>query len=264
MAGDASGSTPGGTFVTSIIDRCLALYGSDDYFVRYPARVSGDEYWDEKRDPDGRLRDIASEREQRKADLAYIAEAVNARPPGRVVDVGCGLGELLEQIDSVHERIGIDPSERAVEVAAARSGARTVRGVLTDESFAPESCDTIVAHHVIEHVDEPVGFVRTVAKALRPGGLFVVGTPNFASAAARLFGDRFRLLHDPTHVSLFTDDSLMRLLRNSGFRIVAVDYPFFGTRFATGEAWERMLRPEEGVSPAFWGSFVTVFAERQE
>ena len=249
--------------MTTIIDRCLALYGSDDYFVPYPARVAGEEYWDEKRDPDGRLRDIASEREMRKADLAYIAEAVNARAPGRVVDIGCGLGELLEQIDPRHKRIGLDPSEKAVETAAERSGAATVRGVLEPGRFEPASCDTIVAHHVIEHVDDPVAFVRLVHEALRPGGLFVVGTPNFASAAARLFGERFRLLHDPTHVSLFTDDSLMRLLRDSGFRIASVEYPFFGTRFATLEAWERMQAPDSGVSPAFWGSFVTVFAEKR-
>lgn len=249
--------------MTTIIDRCLALYGSDDYFVSYPARVAGGEYWDEKRDPDGRLRDIASEREMRKADLAYIARAVNARAPGRVVDIGCGLGELLEQIDPRHERIGLDPSEKAVETAAKRSGAATVRGVLEPGRFEPASCDTFVAHHVIEHVDDPVVFVRLVHEALRPGGLFVVGTPNFASAAARLFGERFRLLHDPTHVSLFTDDSLMRLLRDSGFRIASVEYPFFGTRFATLEAWERMQAPDSGVSPAFWGSFVTVFAEKR-
>lgn len=249
--------------MTTIIDRCLALYGSDDYFVPYPARVAGEEYWDEKRDPDGRLRDIASEREMRKADLAYIARAVNARAPGRVVDIGCGLGELLEQIDPRHERIGLDPSEKAVETAAERSGAVTVRGVLEPGRFEPASCGAIVAHHVIEHVDDPVAFVRLVHEALRPGGLFVVGTPNFASAAARLFGERFRLLHDPTHVSLFTDDSLMRLLRDSGFRIASVEYPFFGTRFATLEAWERMQAPDSGVSPAFWGSFVTVFAEKR-
>lgn len=249
--------------MTTIIDRCLALYGSGDYFVPYPARVAGGEYWDEKRDPDGRLRDIASEREMRKADLAYIARAVNARAPGRVVDIGCGLGELLEQIDPRHERIGLDPSEKAVATAAERSGAVTVRGVLEPGRFEPASCDTFVAHHVIEHVDDPVALVRLVHEALRPGGLFVVGTPNFASAAARLFGERFRLLHDPTHVSLFTDDSLMRLLRDSGFRIASVEYPFFGTRFATLEAWERMQAPDSGVSPAFWGSFVTVFAEKR-
>ncbi|MCA1243838.1 class I SAM-dependent methyltransferase [Stappia stellulata] len=248
--------------MSSIIDECLALYGSDAYFVRYPAREAEVEYWDEKRDPDGNIRDLAAERDQRKADLAYIADAVNARAAGRVVDVGCGLGELLEQISPKHERVGVDPSERAVEVAAERSGARTLRGELSVDLFPAGSCDTIIAHHVIEHIEEPVGFVETVRHLLAPGGVFVVGTPNFASAAARRFGERFRLLHDPTHVSLFTDDSLLRLLRDFGFRVAAVEYPFFGTRFATDEAWARMLDAEKGVSPAFWGSFVTVFAEK--
>lgn len=250
--------------MTSIIDRCLALYGADDYFVSYPARVEEDEYWAEKPDPDGNVRDLAAERQQRKADVAYIAEAVNVRAPGRVVDVGCGLGELLEQIDPGHERIGLDPSGRSVAITRERSGAETIRGVLEPGLFAPGSVDVMIAHHVIEHLDDPLGFVRLAHEALAPGGLFIVGTPNFASPAARLFGDRFRLLQDPTHVSLFTDDSLMRLLRDTGFRVERVEYPFFGTRFATDEAWARMCAPESGVSPAFWGSFVTVFAGKSE
>lgn len=248
--------------MTTIIDRCLALYGSPDYFVPYPARPAEPEYWGEKTDPDGRRRDLAAERAQRKADLAYIAAAVNDRPAGRVLDIGCGLGELLEQIDARHDRIGLDPSERAVQATRELAGAEAIRGTLSPDLFAPSSLDVAVAHHVIEHLDDPIAFVRLVAHLLVPGGLFVVGTPNFASPAARLFGMRFRLLHDPTHVSLFSDDSLMRLLRDTGFRVVRVEYPFFGTRFATDEAWQRMLDPANGVSPPFWGSFVTVFAEK--
>lgn len=246
----------------SIIDQCLRLYEGDAYYVNYPAREVLNEYWTDKADPDGRIRDIRSERDLRRADVAYIAEYLNTLPGGRIVDVGCGLGELLEQVDKRHERIGLDLSDSAVAATGALEGVRAIRVALADDTFEAGSCRAIVAHHVIEHIEDPVSFVRAVHRNLVTGGVFICGTPNFASAAARVYGERFRLLHDPTHVSLFTDDSLLRLLRDEGFQIHRVEYPFFGSRYATSTAFERMTDGSGDVSPPFWGSFVTVFAKK--
>jgi len=248
----------------SLIDRCLELYQGDRYYVSYPARPLPQDYWDAKKDPDGRIRDASAERDMRKEDVRYIADYVNARAPGTVLDIGFGLGELLEQVDEKNTCFGLDPSPRAVEIARLRCKAELLNGVLEQDTFARESFDVVVANHVIEHVDDPVPFVRFIFDILKPGGDFVCGTPNFASAAARVFGDRFRLLHDPTHVSLFTDESLIRLLRDTGYRIQKVEYPFFGTRFASPEAFEAMVRADAEVSPPFWGSFVTVIARKPE
>lgn len=248
----------------SIIDRCLDLYHGDRYFVHYPARPLPQDYWDAKKDPDGNVRDIEAERDMRKDDVRYIADHINARAPGRVLDIGFGLGELLEQVGERNTCFGLDPSERAVEIAGKRCNADLRQGFLEPDTFPEASFDVVVANHVIEHVDEPVPFVETIFRNLKPGGDFICGTPNFASAAARVFKDRFRLLHDPTHVSLFSDDSLMRLMRDTGFRVQKVEYPFFETRFATRDAFDAMVRADAAVSPAFWGSFVTVFARKPD
>ncbi len=248
----------------SIIDRCLNLYRGESYYVAYPTRPLPQDYWEAKTDPDGKVRDIEAERDQRKEDVRYIADYVNARSPGRVLDIGFGLGELLEQLTGKNECFGLDPSEKAVEVARQWCSAELRHGVLEKGTFPSSSFDVVTANHVIEHVDEPIPFVETIFEILKPGGDFICGTPNFASAAARVYGDRFRLLHDPTHVSLFSDDSLVRLLRDTGFRIEMVEYPYFGTRFATRETFDSMVRADADVSPAFWGSFVTVFARKPE
>ncbi len=246
----------------SLIDRCLELYAGDGYYVSYPARPLPQDYWDAKKDPDGLVRDASAERDMRKEDVRYIADYVNARAPGRVLDIGFGLAELLEQVEEKNTCFGLDPSEKAVEIGGQCCSADLRHGVLEPGTFEPASFDVVVANHVIEHVDEPVPFVETIFDILKPGGDFICGTPNFASAAARVFGDRFRLLHDPTHVSLFTDESLVRLMRDTGFRIRQVEYPFFGTRFASHEAFEAMMRADAPVSPPFWGSFVTVIARK--
>jgi len=244
------------------IDRCLALYRGDAYFVSRPVPPESADYWLQKTDPDGQVRDLETERHGRMEDVRYIAERVNVLPAGRVLDAGCGLGELLEQIDPRHETFGVDESARSIEICRGRTNAKlevaSLEGGLPFEgSFA-----AVIAHHVIEHLNDPVRFVRDVHRRLAEGGLFVCGTPDFASAAARRYGDRYRLLHDQTHVSLFIEDSLLRLLRDTGFIIDGVEKPYFDSRFASEESFRRMVSPDDGPSPAFYGSFMTFFARR--
>ena len=247
----------------SIIDSCLRLMETGDYFVHRDVLADPDQdYWSRKPDPDGCIRDIEKERAARMEDVRYIADYLNALPRGRILDVGCGLGELLEQVSEGHETHGLDQSARSVEVCRARTRAVLRQCELAEAAYPGGFFDAAVAHHVIEHVEDPVSFVAEVRRILKPGGRFVVGTPDFSSAAARRFGDRFRLLHDPTHVSLFTEDSLLRLLRDHGFVVEKVEKPYFDTRFATEEGCRRMLSGAGDVSPAFYGSFMTIFARK--
>jgi len=248
---------------SSIIDSCLRLLETGEYFVHKDIVANPEQdYWSHKPDPDGIIRDIERERAVRMEDVRYIAEFLNALPKGRLLDVGCGLGELLEQIDGGHETHGLDSSPKSVEVCRARTRAILRQCNLEEAAYPDGHFDAVVAHHVIEHVEDPIPFVGEVRRILKPGGHFVVGTPDFSCAAARRFGDRFRLLHDPTHVSLFTEDSLLRLLRDHGFVVEKVEKPYFDTRFATEESCRRMLSGEGNVSPAFYGSFMTIFARK--
>jgi SAM-dependent methyltransferase len=60
-----------------------------------------------------------------------------------------------------------------------------------DHAFTPESVggrcyDLVCAVEIIEHVENPAGFLRSCAAVLAPGGRLIVSTPNVESAAARL------------------------------------------------------------------------------
>jgi hypothetical protein len=134
-------------------------------------------------------------------------------------------------------------------------------GDLESAKYPDAWFDVVVLHHVIEHADEPLALLRGIARILRPNGKLVLGTPDFDGAMARRFGDKFRLLHDPTHVSLFTNDSMHRALRDLGFVIERVEYPFFETRHFTKENLLRLFETAQ-VSPPFYGSFMTFFCEK--
>ena len=66
---------------------------------------------------------------------------------------------------------------------------------------------------------------------MKPGGTLILETPDFDSAAARRFGNNFRMLKDKTHISLFSQDSLIRFIRGNKFKIFQINYPYFNTPF---------------------------------
>lgn len=242
--------------------KSAAYEGEGIYFVRRaPATPPNYEetYWGKIEDPDGNRRDRLQEREQylddMKAELAFL----NNLPGGRILDVGCGPGFLLSALDSKWDRYGTEISKFAAEHA--RPHGRIFYGRLEDAAYPSGHFDAVVFHHVIEHLDDPLRTLREIRRVLRPGGRLVLGTPDFDSGCARLFGPRYRLLHDQTHVSLFSQESTYRLLRDEGFVIEKVDCPYFSTRHFTKENLLRLF-DKQGISPPFYGNFMTFYARK--
>ena len=116
-------------------------------------------------------------------------------------------------------------------------------------------------HHVIEHIPDPIRTIQEVHRILKASGALVLATPDFDSGCARLFGENFRLLHDPTHISLFSNESMYRFLRDFGFVIDRVEYPFFETRHFSAENFERLFDPGQ-ISPPFYGNFMTFYCHK--
>jgi SAM-dependent methyltransferase len=233
------------------------------YTRREPPQASEFEegYWGVVKDPDGNVRDLSGERDKKVEDLACELGFVNKLPPGRLLDVGCGLGHLLSGVDKRWERHGIEISEYAAERAAEHGV--IFHGDLENANYPDRFFDVVTLYHVIEHMEDPERELREIKRILKPGGWLIAGTPNFDSACARRFGDNFRLLHDVTHISLFSAESLRRLLEDNGFSVDWEDYPFFDTRYFTRENLERLFDTTQ-ISPAFYGNIMTLYARLPE
>ena len=117
-------------------------------------------------------------------------------------------------------------------------------------------------NHVIEHIKDPLLAIKKVKAMLKEGGTLIIGTPDFDSGAARRYNSNFRLLNDPTHISLFSSDSMHRFLRDVGFLINNVEYPFFETDWFTQENLIKLLN-DKTISPPFYGSVMTFFCTKQ-
>jgi len=85
-----------------------------------------------------------------------------------------------------------------------------------------------------------------------------LGTPDFDSGCARRYGENYRMLHDTTHISLFSEQGLRNILEDHGFVVEHVDKPYFDTPLFTQENLTRLI-DKEGVSPPFYGNIINLY-----
>ncbi|MDQ6705713.1 MAG: methyltransferase domain-containing protein, partial [Acidobacteriota bacterium] len=99
-----------------------------------------------------------------------------------VLDAGCGTGYGAADLAlTAREVLGIDNSEEAVHYAGAhfaRENLRFEQGACHSLPVPAGTIDLITAFEVIEHLPEWREFLADARRALAPGGLFLVSTPN--------------------------------------------------------------------------------------
>jgi len=140
---------------------------------------------------------------------------VTAPPPGgRVLDVGCGNGELLDVFQDLGwETVGIEPAERA-----AFRRHQQLTAIPADASF-----HIVVLHHVLEHVGAPLDLLRTIGGALRHQGIVVISVPRLD--ALPLHGDFRYCISSRTHVVSYTRDCVVTLMGKAGLAAVDISAP---------------------------------------
>jgi SAM-dependent methyltransferase len=125
---------------------------------------------------------------------------------GRTLDVGCGIGRNLEALDD--GSLGIDHNTASVAAARARGfDALDLEGWTTSGRRTPESFDSLLLAHVVEHMDQRSAeqLVHDYLPYLRPGGRVFFICPQERGYAT-----------DPTHVRFTDGDALADLARTVG------------------------------------------------
>src|SRR5439155_16096152 len=93
-------------------------------------------------------------------------------------------------------------------------------GLFTARDIKP-SFDLVASVAVIEHVVDPVAFLRELGQVLVPGGSLFLLTPNAASLNYRILGSWWReLLSIGEHIYLFTPESLEQCAQQASFELI--------------------------------------------
>jgi SAM-dependent methyltransferase len=154
---------------------------------------------------------------------------------GSVLDIGCATGAFLAHAQARGWSVG------GVELADfARARAQERLGVPLTACLADlpagERFDVVTLHHVLEHIQEPLPFLRDEVKP-RTKRLLLVEVPNFASLASRYYGSRWHDLRPDQHAHHYTRTTLANLMRDAGFRPVrtySLWEPLWSLRAALG------------------------------
>ncbi len=141
----------------------------------------------------------------------------------RVLDVGCGDGRLLRQLQRAgrYELHGVELPGRAAERAGTIPGIHLHVGSLDTVGLPAASFDLITLVHVFEHLPAPRDTLDRLAGLVRPGGRLFISYPNIRSWQARWGkGDWFHL-DPPRHLALVPPPAVVSHLRSRGFQLLS-------------------------------------------
>ena len=144
---------------------------------------------------------------------------------GDLLEVGCGYGYLLDEARSVFQRrVGTEFSPQAAD-RARETGAEVFVGGM-EQLPAEAQFDCVLATQVIEHVYDPLSFMKNVVRHVKPGGHVVLATPDIGGALCKAMGRRWPSFKVPEHVIYFDFESLESLMREAGVeRVSRMPYP---------------------------------------
>ena len=147
----------------------------------------------------------------------FIRAETEFGAPQEILDVGCGKGILLRKLKEKYPKSvlhGVEPSRNAQGFFKKTfPEVSFFEGPLEASPFVKERFDLIVSNGVLEHVPDPVSFLRIIRNSIKKDGYLYIGVPNFTNNPADI------LTYD--HLSHFTPETVSIVFALAGFEVLA-------------------------------------------
>lgn len=144
--------------------------------------------------------------------------------PGTVLEIGCANGVYLDALKQQGwKTTGIEFSSAAANKAR-QAGHNVFTGSVFDVPDPDTEYDLIVAWMVLEHLHEPVEFLRRIRAWLKPGGYLVFSVPDINAKEFNIFKSRLYSLQVPAHLYHYTPRTLQTVLERSGWEIKKINW----------------------------------------
>lgn len=188
----------------------LAIYRGKSYFQRPASKGTG-------------YANYTADRELHVRFFRRQLETIEGlTPKGELLDVGCAFGFLLEEARSRGwQTTGIELSEFAADFARTELGLHVLTGTLREVGPPAGGFDAILMDDVIEHSLTPIEDLRIIHRSLRPGGVFVLHTPNVDSLWHKLMRSSWVHLKPEEHLYYFAPKTLSTMVAMVGLNVVS-------------------------------------------
>ena len=180
----------------------------------------------------------------------FLSALADAHDPRAVLEIGCGGCILLERFKERGARVlGIDPSP--VAVAAGRRKNIEIVAEFFPPKALPVVPDLIFQVDVLEHIEDPVKFLKAQAACLAQDGLIIANVPDSTLSIER--GDISMALHQ--HVNMYEQRSLANVFNAAGLEVISMERSRYGAALYCAGRKARAPIPAPAVQTARWQTF---------
>lgn len=138
---------------------------------------------------------------------------------GELLDIGAATGFFMDIAKKKGFSVkGVELSDFAAKKGREK-GLDLLTGDLHSAHYGDNQFDVVTMFDVIEHVPDPVGFVREATRILKKDGLLLINTPDAESLWARVLGSRWQLIMPPEHIHYFSPKNLGNYLLKNGYQV---------------------------------------------
>jgi 2-polyprenyl-3-methyl-5-hydroxy-6-metoxy-1,4-benzoquinol methylase len=141
-------------------------------------------------------------------------------PTMRALEVGCSSGYFLYVLkDFVQECIGIELNKNDVEFARRKCGVKIYDCPLEETDIPLEYFDVIFMFDVLEHIEDPINFLKIVRKYIKPNGLVYIEVDNINDSLLSVYGvkEYADFYYREPHLFYFSPKTLKKIAEKGGF-----------------------------------------------
>jgi 2-polyprenyl-3-methyl-5-hydroxy-6-metoxy-1,4-benzoquinol methylase len=151
---------------------------------------------------------------------------------GKILDVGCGTGHFIKECKSQGWLVdATEPDKDARKIAEGLTGSIISETVFEKADF--NSYHIISLWHVLEHVHKLNETLDRINKLLKEDGHLIIAVPNCNSFDAKHYKEFWAAFDVPRHLYHFTQETMEKLLKKHGFKIVRKTPMFFDSFYVS-------------------------------
>jgi 2-polyprenyl-3-methyl-5-hydroxy-6-metoxy-1,4-benzoquinol methylase len=185
-----------------------------------------------------------------------LVEKLTSKQNGSLLDIGAGTGTFADSMQKTGWNVtALEPDITARENASKKYRLRILP---PDDlfSFSDKQFDIITLWHVLEHVHQLHGYIKTFQRILKDDGVLIVAVPNYTSNDAAVYKEYWAAYDVPRHLYHFSPAGMNQLMKQHNFKVLQCK-PMWFDSFYVAMLSERYKTGRNNLIKAVWNGWVS-------